>query len=388
MIHEMIPMPFGGKDVPHIVIEVNQTCNISCKACYKNIHPSQSKTTTQIKQEIDLAISQRNLDMLTLAGGEPTLHPDIPELIRYVTEQGVKVNLLTNGLLLDDQRLAAYAAAGLSRVLVHIDSLQERPDAPAPGGGEAALNPLREQILGRAARHGIRGGLAVTLYRDNIAQLPELMDFIFACPWISLVLFTCCTKLSPIAERYAGASGPAPIEEEDLSAQEVTNREVLDLVAREFDLVPAHYIASSLRDTELRWLFYLAFAISDGDGRYSKFHLHGRYRRTINLANLTQKLLKGRYKFDMVPGPKEAVAVCLSYGIMGMDPRNLLHIVRFLSGLLRPGSRIRSKVIVVQQPPNLSEDGRIEHCRDCPDATVRNGRITPLCLADIVSPLD
>lgn len=381
----IIPMPFSGKDVPHLVIEVNQACNMSCKACYKNIQPY-TKPIALIFEEIDYAVSQRNLDMITLAGGEPTLHPDLPRIIQYVTDRGVKASLLTNGLLLSDALLAACRAAGLCRVLVHVDSMQQRPDAPT-GASELDLVPLRDEILGRVARHGIHGGLAVTLYRDNLHELPRLLDYIFASDLISLVLFTLCKGFGPIVERHGAASCKGRFDQE-LVDQEVSNEEVLELVEREFSMLPTHYIASNRRSSELRWLFYLAFVISDGAGPYHKLYLHGRYRRTITLANLAQKLTKGRYKFDMVPGAPEAISVCLAYALLGMDPRNLLHVVRFLAGLLRPGSKISSKVIVIQQPPNLTAEGGIEHCKNCPDATVRNGKVMPLCLADIISPID
>ena len=35
-VDELFRMPYDGPDVPHVVIEVNQKCNISCKACYKD----------------------------------------------------------------------------------------------------------------------------------------------------------------------------------------------------------------------------------------------------------------------------------------------------------------------------------------------------------------
>ena len=379
-------MPFGGKDIPHIVIEVNQVCNISCKACYK-IRETYTKPTGQIKEEIDLAVGARNLDMITLAGGEPTLHPDLAEIIRYVADKGIKVSLLTNGILLDDENLRRYKEAGLIRAMVHVDSFQKRPDAPAGATTEKALNSLRETILRRVGEHGIRGGLALTLYRKNLAELPDVMDFVFSCRWVSLVLVTLCKSFSEIAAKFGHEAMSGCIDDDALKAEEVTNREVARVMEQAYGMDPAHCIASNLRDSEWRWLFYLAFSVTNGDGRYRTMHLSSRFRRTISAANHLQKLLKGQYKFDMVPGRYEAIAVCLAYGISGMELKNLASILRFLSGLLRPGSDIRSKVIVVQQPPNLAAHGEIEHCKDCPDATVRNGRIMPLCLADIVSPV-
>ena len=46
------------------------------------------------------------------------------------------------------------------------------------------------------------------------------------------------------------------------------------------------------------------------------------------------------------------------------------------------GWTVREKHIVVQYPPRSLGGGRIEVCDNCPDATVRGGRLRPLCLAD------
>lgn len=378
-------MPFKGKDIPHIVIEVNQACNMSCKACYK-IRQAYTKSTRLIKDEIDLAVSQRNLDMITLAGGEPTLHPDLPEIIRYIDDKGIKTSILTNGLLLTDDLLRTYRDAGLSRAMVHVDSLQERPDADA-GASEKELNPLRGRILEKVGRNGIRGGLSLTLYRRNMAELPDVLDFVFSNRWVSLVLVALCKSFAPIVKKFGHEDISGCIDDGDLKDEEVTSGEVLEIVERAFGMTPAHYIASNRRESEMRWLFYLAFAITGNDSRCRTMHLSSRFRKTITMANLLQKVLKGRYKFDMVPGRAESVVVCMAYAILGMDAGNFTATMKFLSGLLGPRRDIHSKVIVVQQPPNLAADGEIEHCKDCPDATVRNGRIMPLCIADIMSPV-
>ena len=44
---------------------------------------------------------------------------------------------------------------------------------------------------------------------------------------------------------------------------------------------------------------------------------------------------------------------------------------------------VSEKHIIVQLPPHGLGDGRIECCDNCSDATVRNGRLHPVCLGDI-----
>jgi pyruvate-formate lyase-activating enzyme len=383
---ESIPMPFSGKDVPHIVIEVNQACNLACKACYKDRH-GYTKPLDQICAEIDLAAERRNLDMLTLAGGEPTLHPQLAEVIAHATSRGIKTSLLTNGSLLDDERLSSYARAGLIRVALHVDTLQNRPDAPADAACEADLDPLRLAIFERVAAHGILCGQVATLYQSNLDDLPAMTDLAFRCRDVSLVLMTLCTDFRPIAEAHGQPGGPAFDEHERLEDEDVVCGDVERVLARSHGLAPLHHIPSDRREDEKRWLLYLGFAITDPDGSYHTLFLAPRFRRTVGLANEMQRWTKGRYKFDMVPGRFECVFVCLLYALLGLSWTNLVSVASFLRHLLRRGTRIHSKVLVFQKPPNLTPDGQIEACKDCPDATIRDGQLIPLCLADILSPL-
>ena len=61
------------------------------------------------------------------------------------------------------------------------------------------------------------------------------------------------------------------------------------------------------------------------------------------------------------------------------------HFSTFLFALraILHGWTVREKHIIVQLPPHSLGDGRIECCDNCPDATVRNGRLQPVCLADL-----
>lgn len=78
---KIFPMLIGARDVPHIAIEPTMKCNIACRRCYNLCHDYE-KSIEAIKDEIDLARSKRNLDTVSLLGGEPTLHPDITEFIK------------------------------------------------------------------------------------------------------------------------------------------------------------------------------------------------------------------------------------------------------------------------------------------------------------------
>lgn len=121
----LVPQKLTGRETPHATIEPNTTCNIRCRHCYA-IEQPEVKALAQVEAEIELALAKRNLDALSLLGGEPTLHPEIVEIVRFVKSKGLICMLLTNGVRFlrggDLALLDALVDAGVDRFLVHIDS--------------------------------------------------------------------------------------------------------------------------------------------------------------------------------------------------------------------------------------------------------------------------
>ena len=89
---------YSVKDSPHLTIETNLSCNIHCRCCY-NLNNSYVKSFEQICEEVDLGIQKRNLQSITLIGGEPTLHPDLVRIIGYIKRKKLLCQMLTNGIL-------------------------------------------------------------------------------------------------------------------------------------------------------------------------------------------------------------------------------------------------------------------------------------------------
>lgn len=79
-------------------IEITGKCNQNCKHCFMgndlnaNFHYPKEEVFRYIDQMIESGISQ-----LILTGGEPTLHPDIEEILDYLARYDVNITLLTNG---------------------------------------------------------------------------------------------------------------------------------------------------------------------------------------------------------------------------------------------------------------------------------------------------
>lgn len=123
-------MPFDRfqREIDYLRISLTDHCNLRCVYCmplFGAAHaPLEGLLTAAEIERVARAAAAVGFRKVRLTGGEPTLRPDLVDIVgRIARVAGIlDVALTTNGILLP--RLApALAAAGLTRVNVHIDSL-------------------------------------------------------------------------------------------------------------------------------------------------------------------------------------------------------------------------------------------------------------------------
>lgn len=93
----------GGKIVPiHLQLIPTNDCNLKCSFCScKDSDRKKFLTLEQMTSIIDEA-SKRGTKAITITGGgEPLMHQQINEMIRYSNKKGIQVGLTTNGVLLN-----------------------------------------------------------------------------------------------------------------------------------------------------------------------------------------------------------------------------------------------------------------------------------------------
>jgi len=89
------------------VFEVTQRCNHDCPHCYnawKNPvdYPEGELPTGATLAMVGKLLDETEASLVTVTGGEPMLRTDIHEIIDFLVERRVTVNLITNGSLLDE----------------------------------------------------------------------------------------------------------------------------------------------------------------------------------------------------------------------------------------------------------------------------------------------
>jgi pyruvate-formate lyase-activating enzyme len=119
-----MPKP-DGLFITQLNVEIYGGCNYRCTSC-----PQATGREPEFTKNMPLDVFMKVIDdacqygvtAISLHGsGEPTLHPELPKMIRYAKgKQGVHVSFFTHGKLLTEKRFASYMEAGLDLITVSI----------------------------------------------------------------------------------------------------------------------------------------------------------------------------------------------------------------------------------------------------------------------------
>ncbi len=173
------PPPFSVRaQAPHKAdLALHYACNNRCAHCYNEPGRRQmpSLSTAQWR-EVLRRLWDIGVPYVIFTGGEPTLRPDLVELVAYAESLGQITGLNTNGRRLSDPGLTrALAEAGLDHVQITLNS--HRPQRHNSISGASAF---AETVAG--LRCALDCGLHVltntTLLQDNAAEALDLVDFL------------------------------------------------------------------------------------------------------------------------------------------------------------------------------------------------------------------
>jgi uncharacterized radical SAM superfamily Fe-S cluster-containing enzyme len=94
------------------IIEITGQCNLDCNICFADAPSGEHLPLDQIKSMIDAYVSyETEPELLQLSGGEPTLHPELIEIVSYAKRLGIQdVAVSTNGLRLLEKNFAEELA--------------------------------------------------------------------------------------------------------------------------------------------------------------------------------------------------------------------------------------------------------------------------------------
>jgi radical SAM protein with 4Fe4S-binding SPASM domain len=112
-------------------IAVTYRCNLACKFCYAGCNCTRQSggrademTASETKSIIDKIYHEAKVPSVSFTGGEPTLVPELPALIAYAKKTGMRVNLITNGTMIDKSYARKLADHGLDSAQVSMEGTE------------------------------------------------------------------------------------------------------------------------------------------------------------------------------------------------------------------------------------------------------------------------
>jgi cyclic pyranopterin phosphate synthase len=198
----MHPVDVHGRPLFDLRISVTDRCNFRCVYCmprevfgseFAFLRRDELLTYEEIAR-VALAFVRNGVEKIRLTGGEPLLRRDIERLIKMLREiDGLRdLTLTTNGSLLTRAKARELKAAGLDRITISLDSLDDATframiDAGVPvakvldaidAAGDAGLHPIKIDVV---VKRGVNDGEVVDIARrfrgsGHIVRFIEYMD--------------------------------------------------------------------------------------------------------------------------------------------------------------------------------------------------------------------
>ncbi|HZS61719.1 MAG TPA: radical SAM protein [Gemmatimonadaceae bacterium] len=164
------------------LIEVNDTCNLTCPTCFASSSPQlhAQRSLEEIERMLDLLVeSEGQPDLLQLSGGEPTIHPRILDILSAARRRPIRhVMINTNGIRLANDPAFVEALAEGKRgfeIYLQFDALSREALQTIRG---ADLRRVREQALTNLDRHGISTTLVCVVRKGvNDQEIGDVLRY-------------------------------------------------------------------------------------------------------------------------------------------------------------------------------------------------------------------
>jgi len=374
-------MPWSLNDNPIAWLEITDICNIHCEGCYRQ-HLSGHKSLEQVEEEIHFFKKWRNPDNVSIAGGEPLIHPQILDIISSIARNGIKPIVLTNGQALTPELIKDLKKAGAAGFTIHVDSHQNRPSWK--GKSEKELNELRQRYADMIAAEG---GMTLifnsTVYPTTFHEIPDVVNWAQSnIDRVHGLVFI--TYRIGILESTSALDGVG--QEVDLSRLSyttdcfdekfVTSQDIYQLIKNNFPGYEASgYLGGTIMHDSFKWLIGSLVA--------SKKKIYGAVgKKTMEISQNGHHLFKGTY-LAYLAGSRVGARMFLLAPfdkVLRRAWRNWLKSIVQNPARIFDGIYLQSIGII--QAPDMLEDGRMDMCDSCPDVTIWDGKLVNSCRMD------
>jgi hypothetical protein len=371
-------LPWSLHDNPVGWVEITDACNIKCKGCYRTALAGH-KPLDDIKTEIRFLEEWRNINNVHLAGGEPLIHPDIVDIVRFIRGRGLNPVIITNGQRLTRELLVNLRDAGLVEMSFHVDSGQTRPEWS--GRDERELNQLRQHFTDLLWEvGGVNCNFNMTVNPRTVPRVPEVIQWALGTRGkVSGLTFITLRGFPREGVKFAEGGrvidlnspsiGMVNDVEDEMSA--LRSDDVFRVIKEAFpQYAAASYLGGTRTPASVKWL--IASAVCSGEDWVGSVS-----PTTVEMTQIFHHLRRGRYYAGGRGNPGKRILL-----MAAVDRRIRGALLSLLKTPSRLFGRVYTLTVSVIEPNTLLPDGEYEMCDSCPDMTYYDGRLVNSCRLD------
>lgn len=164
-------------------VAITYRCNLKCTFCYAGcncttnpVGDDREMSVEEIWSVLRKIYQQAKVPSVSFTGGEPTLRRDLPELVGYAKELGMRVNLITNGTMVSAGLARRLAGAGLDSAQVSLEGVTAETHEKVtaiPGSFPRTLAAVEHLKSASVLVH-----TNTTINRDNLHECAQMPHFV------------------------------------------------------------------------------------------------------------------------------------------------------------------------------------------------------------------
>ena len=197
-----------------VTAKMTMRCNSRCRHCdiWQIDYAEREMSTAQWLEALERLRGWLGEFPMVFTGGEALLRPDLVEILEHAVSLGIQVELLTNGLDVDNELAGKIVASGIAQVTLSYDGAT--PATHDSFRGESGFHARTARAIAALARHREQSGrplailLKTVINRGNLPELAEIGAFARAGGFR--------LRYQPIEENYAAAPDPRWYQKSDL----------------------------------------------------------------------------------------------------------------------------------------------------------------------------
>jgi len=158
-----------------LLAELTYKCPLQCPYCSNPVDYSRypNELGTDDWKRVLSEARKMGAVQLGFSGGEPLTRQDLPDLVQHARQLGYYSNLITSGYGLTEDKIIQLKTAGLDHIQVSIQASSEALNDHLAG---TTSYQMKKQVAHLVKKHGYPMVLCVVIHRENIHQMPQILE--------------------------------------------------------------------------------------------------------------------------------------------------------------------------------------------------------------------